>query len=180
MPEIPVLHRTVARSLHRVLDPVDLAAIFKFEHEWYLYYLLLLTTGMRPDDAAQLTSANFSWKRTIIGYVKEGSEKYVEVPVPQDVLRLVPHDHSATKPLFPRLCVDVEDPWIMEEALNERLGQPADFLEALLTAAGRPTASLVSFRITLQQELSGCKQDIDSALQSLLQKIPEPMEIAST
>ena len=180
MDNVSDLPRIIEGTLHRILQPEDLAAIFRYEHEWYLYYLLLLTTGIRPDDAALLANNHISLKRNIIGYFPRGSEKYREVPVPQDVLSLVPHDHSAEQPLFPELFVDVEDPWIREEVLNERLGQPAEFMESLLAAADRPAASLISFRITFEQitrEGPGGSGPAGIPLKTIL---PETMEIPRT
>jgi len=174
------LPRIIEGTLHRILQPEDLAAIFRYEHEWYLYFLLLLTTGVRPDDAALLTNNRISWKRNIIGFFPQGSEKYRELPVPQDVLSLVPHDHSAGQPLFPELFVDVEDPWIREEVLNERLGQPAEFMESLLAAADRPAASLISFRITFEHITREGLSGSGPAGIPLKTILPETMEIPRT
>ena len=109
-----------------------------------------------------------------------GSEKYVEVPVPQDVLGMVPHDHSATRPLFPELFVDVDDPWIREEVLNERLGQPAEFMESLLAAVDRSAASLISFRITFAQITREGPSGSGPAGIPLKTILPETMEIPRT
>ena len=151
MDNTPDLPRIIEGTLHRLLQPEDLAAIFRYDHDWHQYYLLLLTTGIWPVDAAMLTYNNLSWERNVIGHFRQTTNKYEEVSVPPQLLDDYPRGVPLDTPLFPDLFSDIEYQEYRLEQLSEKLGPPADYLESILSAERRPVASLVAFRVTYDQ-----------------------------
>ncbi len=145
------LPRIIEGTLHRLLQPEDLATIFRYDHDWYRYYSLLLTTGIWPVDAAMLTFNNISWARSVIGHFRQTNNKYEEVSVPPQLLDDYPQGVPPETPLFPELFSAVEYQEYRLEQLSEMLGPPTDYLESILSAAGQPVASLVAFRVTYDQ-----------------------------
>ena len=51
-------------------------------------------------------------------------------------------------PLFSSLFVDLQERSLFEEGLNDNLAEPLEYLQAILSAAGQPVASLHSFTLS--------------------------------
>ena len=174
MNKIPELPRIIEGTLHRVLLEADLRTIFRYRHNWHRFYTFLLLTGIRSVDLAMLTSRNLSRERDVIGYHRQSGGRYEEVQVPPNLLDVYPVDMLPDQPLFPDLYCDIEEWEYREEKLNENLGPAAEFLEALLGAAGRPAASLMAFRVTFDH---GIKEGNEAFSRTLVSRLTEPLEI---
>ena len=153
----------ILSSPHRTLDPMDLSIIFQDASGWWLFYALLLCSGMRIDDAALLTPGNIDRSRSIIGTFCLRSERYYELPFLPALLNHIPLGQSADEPLFSTLYCDVEDKNILEDQLNDNLAQPSDYLKALLSAQGRPVASLMALRMTFDEVVKPLLDDLPNA-----------------
>lgn len=168
------LPRIIEGTLHRILQPEDLAAIFRYDHDWHRYYLLLLTTGIRPVDAAMLTYNNLSWERIVIGHFRRTTNKYEEVSVPPQFLDDYPQGVPPDTALFPDLFSDIEDQEYRLEQLSEKLGPPTDYLESILSAEGRAAASLVAFRVTYDHWINEGNEAFPGAI---IAKLNEPRRL---
>ncbi|MCH7574325.1 MAG: hypothetical protein IIA59_04285 [Candidatus Marinimicrobia bacterium] len=155
MDDIATLPRIIEGTLHRTLTDEDLKAIFRIKSFWSLYYASLVITGIRPVDLAMLCQWNLNREGSNIGYYRQGTTEHREVSVPPNFLNLFPEDRPNDEPLFPALYSDIDDFEFRSEQLNENLGPVADFLEALLAAAGRPVASLMAFKVTHDEAQQG-------------------------
>ena len=174
MDNTPDLPRIIEGTLHRVLEDSDLRTIFRYRHNWHRFYTFLFLTGIRPVDMAMLTSRCMARGRNVIGYYRQSTGKYVEVSVPPDLLDVFPMEMPQDQPLFPELHSAIEDDDHRADQLNEKLGQPAEFLEALLAAAGRPAASLIAFRMTFDH---GIKEGNEAFPRALITRLTDPLEI---
>ncbi|MCH7575608.1 MAG: hypothetical protein IIA59_10850 [Candidatus Marinimicrobia bacterium] len=172
MDTIPTLPRLFDSTLHRVLSDEDLKAIFRYKSFWSLYYASLVITGIRPVDLAMLCHWNINRRHSVIGCYRQGSTRYEEAAVPPNFLDLFPEDMPQDEPLFPALYSDLEDYELRSEQLNQNLGPVADFLEALLAAAGMPLASLMAFKVTHDEAMHG-ENDIFYRL--LISRINDPL-----
>ena len=170
-PDIP---RIIEGTLHRVLEEGDLRTIFRYKHNWHRFYTFLFLTGIRPVDMAMSIPRNLARERNVIGYYRQSTGKYVEVSVPPDLLDVFPMEMPQDQPLFPELHSAIEDEDHRGDQLNEKLGQPAEFLEALLAAAGRPAASLIAFRMTFDH---GIKEGNEAFPRALITRLTDPLEI---
>ena len=168
------LRRVIEGTLHRVLLEADLRTIFRYRHNWHRFYTFLLLTGIRSADLSMLTSRNLARERNVVGYHRQSTGCYEEVPVPHNLLDVYPNEMRPDQPLFPDLYCDIEEWEFREEKLNENLGPPAEFLEALLAAAGRPAASLMAFRITFDH---GIKEGNEAFHHALISRLTDPLEI---
>lgn len=148
MDTTPTLPRPIDSTLHRALTDEDLKAIFRYKSFWSLFYASLMISGLRPHDLAMLCHWNLDRERHTIRYYTQGTKGYQEVSVPPNFLDLFPEGKSHDEPVFPALFSDIDDFEFRSEQLNENLVPAAEFLEALLAAAGRPVASLISFKLT--------------------------------
>ena len=171
------LPRIIAGTLHRFLQPEDLAAICRYDHDWYRYYSLLLTTGIWPADAAMLTYNNINWARSVIGHFRQTTNKYEEVSVPPQFLDEYSQGVPLDTPLFADLYSDIEDREYRLEQLSEKLGPPTDYLESILSAEGRPVASLVAFRVTYDQIIRKSHDGSGPADLQLKAILPEKIEV---
>ncbi len=174
MDNIPDIPRRIEGTLHRVLLEADLRTIFRHRHNWHRFYTFLLLTGIRPADTAMLTARNLSRQRNVIGLYRQSGGRYEEVKVPPNLLEVYPDEMRPDQPIFPNLYCDIEEWEYREEKLNENLGPPAEFLEALLGAAGRPAASLMAFPVTFDQ---GTKEGNEAYFRGLISRLTEPLEI---
>ena len=145
---IPDLPQRIEGIIHRELKATDIEVIFRDAGPWWLFYALLLCTGARCDRLAVLTYSNVDWKHGILVVPEGRSRRTRKIPIVPDLLDEIPSNMPPDAPLFPTLYVDIEDQYIREEDLNYNLLQPSDYLAALLSAAGRPIASLHSFTVT--------------------------------
>ncbi len=168
------LPRILDGTLHRVLGDGDLRTIFRYRHNWHRFYAFLFLTGIRPADVAMLISRNLSRERNVIGYYRQSTGRYEEVSVPPNLLDVYPKELPPDEPLFPELFSDIEEQEYRMEQLNENLGPPAEFLEALLAAAGRPAASLIAFRVTFNH---GGKEGNEAFPRALITRLTDPLEI---
>ena len=172
MDTIPTLPRIIDSTLHRTLSDEDLKAIFRYKSFWSLYYASLVITGLRSHDLAMLCHLNINRSHSLIGYYGQGTKGYQEITVPRNFLDLFPEGRSHDEPVFPTLFSDIDDFEYRSEQLNENLGPVADFLEALLAAAGRPAASLMAFKVTHDEAKQG-ENDIFYRL--LISRINNPL-----
>ena len=174
MDNTPDLPRIIEGTLHRVLVDGDLRIIFRYRHNWHRFYAFLFLTGIRPADLAMLTSRNLARERNVIGYYRQSTGPYEEISVPPNLLDVFPGKTPPDEPLFPSLFSEIEDDDHRADQLNEKLGQPAEFLEALLAAAGRPAASLIAFRMTFDH---GIKEGNEAFPRALITRLMDPLEI---
>lgn len=145
---IPDLPQRIEGIIHRELKATDIEVIFRDAGPWWLYFALLLCSGVRCDKLALLTYRNVDRERGVL-VVPEGRSRHVrQIPLVPDLLEQISADMPPDAPLFPTLYVDIEYQYIREEELNDNLSQPSDYLAALLGAANRPLASLHSFSVT--------------------------------
>ena len=94
--------------------------------------------------------------------------------MPPNLLDVFPEEMPPDQPLFPELFSDIDEQEYRMEQLNENLGPPAEFLEALLAAAGRPAASLIAFRVTFDH---GIKEGNEAFSRTLITRLTDPLEI---
>ena len=174
MDKTPDLPRIIDGTLHRVFGDGDLRTIFRYRHNWHRFYAFLFLTGIRPADVAMLTSRNLARERNVIGYYRQSTGRYEEISVPPNLLDVYPKELPPDEPLFPDLFSDLEEQEYRAEKLNENLGPPAEFLEALLAAAGRPTASLMAFRVTFDH---GIKEGNEAFSRALTARLTDPLDI---
>ena len=98
--------------------------------------------------AANLVHWNIDRERRAIRLPEGRSGRFTLIQLTRQMMEQIPKDRLPSEPLFPALFVDVEDEAIFEEELHSKLGEPLDYLQALLGAADRPIASLFSFTLT--------------------------------
>ncbi|NQU27217.1 MAG: tyrosine-type recombinase/integrase [Candidatus Marinimicrobia bacterium] len=150
LPKIPKVIR------HRLMTQEDIEIIFKGAGSWKLYYLYLYYTGLRAGDAAMLTYGNLDRSRKVITNYIRKSRRIHEFPLADELMRATPDD-LPEKGLFPSLAprIQLENGiWITnEKKLHHNLSKPRKFMQALLAAAGRPKATLHSFRVTYNNSL---------------------------
>ncbi|MCH7575718.1 MAG: hypothetical protein IIA59_11410 [Candidatus Marinimicrobia bacterium] len=124
-----------------------------------------------------LTYNNISWERSVIGHFRQTNNKYEEVAVPLQLLEDYPQGPPPKTPLFPDLFSDIEEQEYRLEQLSERLGPPSDYLESILSAAGRPVASLVAFRVTYDHIIRDSHAGSGPAELQLKGILPEKIKI---
>ena len=146
--EIPVLPRKIQHVINRPLGIEDLDIIFQNASAWRLYYSLLLSTGLSCIVLANLLHWNIDRLREAIRLPEGRTGRFTLIRLTRQMMELIPKDRLPSECLFPALFVDVEDESIFEEELHSKLGEPLDYLQALLGAADRPIASLFSFTLT--------------------------------
>ena len=149
--EVPVLPQRIEGIINRPLETIDIEIIFRDAGSWWLYYALLLYTGLRCDEVAVLTYSNFDRERGVL--VRSGRCR--EIMIAPELMDHIPGDIPLDAPLFPTLHVDIEDRSVYEEELNDKLAEPRDYMQTLLSAAGRPIASLHSFTLSHRNLLQG-------------------------
>ncbi len=94
-----------------------------------------------------LTHGNIDRKRkALVSFVRK-SRRIHEFPLAKALLNLVPDGKAKDKPLFPKLYTK------NERKLNDNLAEPRKYMQALLEAAGRPKATLHSFRAKFNNTL---------------------------
>lgn len=141
------LPRIVHEVRHRPLEQVDLEIIWRGAGGWSLYYAFLLFTGLRAGDVAMLTYGNIDRKKhALVSFVRK-SRRIHEFPLSKMLLDRIPEGRRKDEPLFPALYAD------NERKLNDNLAEPRKYMQALLEAAGRPKATLHSFRAKFNNTL---------------------------
>ena len=153
--ELPVIPRRIEGMINRPLESIDLKIIFRDAGSWWLYYALLLYTGLPCNEVAVLTYGNFDGERGVLIRSGRRSGRFREIPIAPELMEHIPGDMPLDAPLFPTLHVDIEDQSVYEEELNDKLAEPLDYMQALLSAAGRPIASLHSFTLSHRNLLQG-------------------------
>lgn len=166
------LPRRLEGTLHRVLVDEDLAPLFRFRHNWHRFFSFLYLTGIKPADMAMLTGRNLSRERNVIGYHKQTGGGYEELETLPRLLDVFPVNMPKDQPLFPSLCSDIENDDHRADQLNEKLGLPAEYMESLLLAEGRPAASLLAFRVTM---LIGKRETNPLFLQAFISRLRDPL-----
>ncbi len=146
--EIPALPRKIKHVINRPLEIEDLEIIFASAGSWRLYYSLLLSTGLSCIVVANLVHWNIDHQRWAIRLPEGRTGRFTLIRLTRQMMEQIPSDRLPGEPLFPALFVDVEDELIFKEELHSKLGEPLDYLQALLGAADRPIASLFSFTLT--------------------------------
>ena len=167
--EIPALPRKINHVINRILEIEDLEIIFTGAGSWRLYYSLLLSTGLSCIVLAILVHWNIDRERRAIRLPEGRSGRFTLIRLTRQMMEQIPKDRLPSEPLFPALFVDVEDEAIFEEELHSKLGEPLDYLQALLGAADRPIASLFSFTLT-HRYLVQNQDSADPDWQALLEK----------
>ena len=153
--ELISLPQHIQGAINRPLEAIDIEIIFRDAGPWWLYFALLLYTGVRCDKLALLTYRNVDRDRSVIIIPEGRSGRFRNIPMVPDLLEQIPADMPPDAPLFPTLYSDVEDRSIFEEELNNNLAEPLNYMQALLSAAGRPIASLHSFTLSHRNLLQG-------------------------
>lgn len=157
------LPHIIDQSPHREFDSFDLHVIFQGAGSWWLFFALVVCSGIRIDNAAMLIQGSIDRQRRIIGTNSPRSGRYYELLFLPALLDHIPLATSLAKPIFPSLYADIEDPIIWEEQINENLAQPSDYLKALLSAQGRPIASLMALRMTFNKSVKPLLSDPEKA-----------------
>ena len=134
--------------INRQLVPADIGVIFGAAGPWWLYYALLLFTGLKVVDVAMLSHWNFLPHRGILRRFKRRSGRFSELLLPFQVVAKIPRGRLPSEPLFPTLYTDVDDSLLFEEDMHRNLAEPLRFMQALLAAADQPAASLFSLTLT--------------------------------
>ena len=141
------LPRIVHEVRHRPLEQVDLEIVWRGAGGWSLYYAFLLFTGLRAGDVAMLTHGNIDRKkRALVSFIRK-SRRIHEFPLAKRLLDRIPEGRCKDEPLFPPLYAE------NERKLNDNLAEPRKYMQALLEVAGRPKATLHSFRVTFNNAL---------------------------
>lgn len=143
-----MLPRRIEGVIHRQLEAMDLEIIFRDAGNWWLYYALLLFTGIKIIDVAMLAYWNIDHARGVLRIPEGRSGRFSQWHLPLQVLAKIPRDQMPSAPLFPQIYTDIEDPLLFEEDMHLNLAEPTNYLQALLSIADRPTASLFSFTLT--------------------------------
>jgi len=140
------------RSPLRPLEALDIEIILQGAGPWWLFYAMLLGTGLSCTKVSQLSRWNVAYERCALKASSGRKDRWTFIPLPPNVLRHIPRGSIPDEPLFPSLYMDGIHPAHYEEELNSCLAEPLRFMQSLLTAADRPSASLLSFRL-LHQDL---------------------------
>lgn len=146
--EIPILPRKNQHVINRPLEIEDLEIIFQGAGSWWLYYCLLLSTGLSCVVVANRPLECYPHEGGAIRLPEGRTSRFSEIRLGLNVMEQIPKDRLPAEPLFPTLFTDIEDLALFEEEIDDKLGEPLNYLQALLGAAGRPIASLFSFRLT--------------------------------
>ena len=149
------LPKMVSKVKHRPLDDEDLTIIWDGAGKWRQYYAFLLHTGLRAGDVAMLTHGNINHRqKTLVSLVRK-SRRIHEFPLSEVLLSQVSNKVAGDIPLFPDLY-ETDD-----RRRNDKLAQPRKHLQSLLNAAGRPKATLHSFRVTFNNKLRDLGMSIE-------------------
>ncbi len=141
------LPRISEQNKARPLEGADLVVIRQGAGSWSLFYEFLLHSGLRAGDAAMLTHGNIDRKKgAIVSFVRK-SRRVHEFPLAEVLLKQIPEGRPKDEPLFPTLYTE------NERRLNNNLAKPRKYLQTLLKLAGRPKATLHSFRVTFNNIL---------------------------
>ena len=140
--ELPILPQRIDSVIHRPLEATDIKAIFQGAGSWWLFYSMLLYSGVPCYILALLTYRNVDRERGVLVIPKGRSGRIRQIPIVPDLLEQIPADMPPDAPLFPSLYTDIEDRSIFEEELNNKLAEPLYYMQGLLSAAERPIASL--------------------------------------
>ncbi|MCH7528481.1 MAG: hypothetical protein IH972_02900 [Candidatus Marinimicrobia bacterium] len=134
--------------INRELKAVDIGIIFGAAGTWWLFFAMLLFTGLKVVDVAMLSHWNFLPHRGILRRFERRSGRFSELLLPFQVVAKIPRGRLPSEPLFPTLYTDVDDSLLFEEEMHRNLAEPLRFMQALLAAADRPAASLFSLTLT--------------------------------
>ena len=164
------LPKIVKQDLHRMLEPIDLQTIFEGANSYKLYYEFLYYTGLRAGDVAMLTYGDIDFNRNSITCLIRKSKRFHELPLAKELLVKV-KQAKKEDPLFPTLHA------VTERKLNDNLKKPRFYMQALLKAEGRPSATLHSFRTTFNNTLRDLGLDMDDRRQLMTHSSSETTKI---
>jgi len=173
--EVPVLPQRIEGIINRPLETIDIEIIFRDAGPWWLFYALLLSTGLRCVDVALLTLWNFDHERGVLRRPEGRTGRFSEIPLAPKVLEQIPSGGPPDEPLFHTLYTDIEDQSLFEEEMNSKLGEPLRYLQALLAVADRPVASLFSFTLT-HRNLSQSQDQLDPERLDFIIRIVEVLQ----
>ena len=149
------LPKMTTKLRHRQLDDIDLAIIWDGAGPWRLYYAFLLHTGLRAGDVAMLTHGNIDHEQKSLVSLVRKSRRIHEFPISDVLLSQVSRKVAGDIPLFHDLYQSDG------RRRNDKLTQPRLHLQALLKSAGRPKATLHSFRVTFNNRLRDLGMSIE-------------------
>ncbi len=164
------LPKIVKKDLHRMLEPIDLSIIFSGANSYRVYYDFLYYTGLRAGDVARLTYGDIDFNRNAITCLIRKVERFHELPLAKELLVKV-NQGKKEDPLFPNLYA------VTERKLNDNLKKPRLYMQALLKAKGRPSATLHSFRTTFNNTLRDLGLDMDDRRQLMSHSSSETTKI---
>ncbi len=137
------------------MEAADIEIIFRDAGPWWLFFTLIVYTGLRCDDVAILTYGDLDRGRGVLAAYERRFRRIREIPMAPDLMEQIPKDRPSDAPFFRTLHVANEDHSLFEEEMNNGLSEPLDYLQCLLSAAGRPIASLYSFTISHNNLIQG-------------------------
>ena len=133
------------KTIHRLLEPIDLEIIFNGSGSYGLYFAFLYHTGLRANDVASLKYGNIDFnKKSIVSLVRK-SRRIHEFPLADALINMIDANADKDSPLFPSLYSTKEQ--------NDKLSKPRKYMQLLLKSNDRPKADLHSFRHTFNQSL---------------------------
>lgn len=120
----------------RPLEALDVEILLRDAGPWWLFYALLLVTGLPCAKVSQLFCGHCDHRRQGLVFPDGRSGRYLLYRLPYVILRRIPRDRPPGEPLFPSLNVEGIDHVLYEEELNSRLAEPLAYMQSLLAAAG--------------------------------------------
>ena len=142
------LPRIIRGTSNRQLEAIDIEIIFRDAGSWWLYYAMLLFSGLKVVDVASLFHWNIDYERGAIRRLEGRSGRFSVLYLPSPVIAKIHRDRLPSEPLFPKLYTDIDDQSLYEEELHKNLSEPLNYLQSLLSISHRPIASLISFGLT--------------------------------
>lgn len=144
----PMIPQKIQGTPNRPLEPADINVVFRDPGPWWLYYALLISSGLKCTELALLLHGHIDRAQSAIVRPHRRPGRWQAIPIVPDLMREIPVGRSPDAPLFPGLFTDIEDREVFEEELNDRLDGPLGYMQALLSVADRPIASLHSLTLT--------------------------------
>ena len=153
--EVPDIPQRLEGAINRPLEAADIEIIFRDAGPWWLFYALIVYTGLRCDDVASLTYGDLDRGRGVLAAYERRYRRIREIPMAPVLMEQIPKDKPLDAPFFRTLYVDIEDQSLFEEEMNSGLSEPLDYLQCLLSASGRPIASLHSLTLSHNNLIQG-------------------------
>ena len=109
-----ILTPRIQSIINRQLEPPDIGVIFGGAGPSWLYYSLLLFTGLKVVDVAMLVYWIFDLKRGVLRRPEGRSGRFSELYLPSQVIEQILPDRPPSEPLFRTLFTDVYDSLLFE------------------------------------------------------------------